>query len=176
MILRTDGLRAAILRWLWLRRLRQAPPKQDGFTLLEAMIALVIVAVALPALLGLVITQLDGSSSIRDKTYAYWVAENQLARISLLQQLKMQQKLNNYQLPEKDAGIELLAGLRWQWQMKTVAIKNLPIQGFKRVEISVRLLGLAQGTAMGSTTRIDEKEPALARLTGYISDPEIQPR
>lgn len=147
-----------------------------GFTLLEAMIALMIVAVALPALLTLVMTQLDGAASIRDKTYAYWVAENQLTRLNLLQQLKMQQKIGNYKLPEKDAGIEMLAGLRWQWQMKTIAMESLPIPGFKRVEISVRLLGVAKGVAMGSTTRIDEDEPALARLTGYISDPERQPR
>lgn len=58
--------------------------KQRGFTLLEAMIALMIVAMALPALITLVLTQLDGSASIRDKTYAYWVAENQLTRVRLL--------------------------------------------------------------------------------------------
>jgi general secretion pathway protein I len=160
---------------VFLRKLKRVRDSRmiAGFTLLEAMIALMIVAVALPALLSLVMTQLDGSASIRDKTYAYWVAENQLTRINLLQQLKMQQKIKNYKLPEKDAGIAVLAGLRWQWQMKTIAMDTLPIQGFKRVEISVRILGLAQGVQMDSATRIDEDEPALARLTGYISDPEV---
>jgi general secretion pathway protein I len=146
-----------------------------GFTLLEVMIALMIVAVALPALLSLVVTQLDGAAGIRDKTYAYWVAENQLTRISLLQQLKMQQKLMNYQLPEKDSGITNLAGLSWRWQMQTIAMESLPMPGFKRIEITVSLEGVAKKIQMGGSAQFSDHESALARLTGYISDPEKQP-
>lgn len=150
--------------------------RQRGFTLLEAMIALMIVAIALPALVTLVMTQLDGSAVIRDKTYAYWVAENQLTRIRLLQQQKMQKRIPDYQVPEKDAGIVDLAGLRWQWQQKTIAMDTLPEPGFKRVEIAVRLLGVADGPTLGRTT-VDNDQPAMALLTGYISDPEaiLQP-
>ena len=146
-----------------------------GFTLLEVMIALMIVAVALPALLSLVMTQLDGAAGIRDKTYAYWVAENELTRISLLQQLKMQQKITNYDLPEKDSGITNLAGLSWRWQMKTIAMDSLPMPGFKRIEITVSLDGIAKKIQLGGSLNFNDDEPALARLTGYISDPEKQP-
>ncbi len=144
--------------------------KQRGFTLLEAMIALMIVAMALPALITLVLTQLDGSASIRDKTYAYWVAENQLTRVRLLQQQKAKKVLIDYKVPEKDAGTVDLAGLRWQWQMTTIAMETIP--GFKRIEVAVRLLGAADGASLGRTS-VDEDQPALARLTGYISDPEL---
>jgi general secretion pathway protein I len=146
--------------------------QERGFTLLEAMIALMIVAMALPALITLVMTQLDGSAAIRDKTYAYWVAENELARVRLLQQQKAKKALASYQLPEKDSGVVDLAGLRWQWQLTTLALDTLPVQGFKRVEIAVRLMGPADGVSLGSAM-VDQDQPALARLTGYISDPEI---
>lgn len=146
--------------------------QQRGFTLLEAMIALMIVAMALPALITLVMTQLDGSAAIRDKTYAYWVAENQLARVRLLQQQKAKKALSNYTLPEKDSGLVDLAGLRWHWQLNSIALDTLPVPGFKRVEIAVRLMGPADGASLGSAM-IDQDQPALARLTGYISDPEL---
>jgi general secretion pathway protein I len=144
---------------------------QRGFTLLEAMIALLIVAMALPALLSLVMAQLDGSASIRDKTYAYWVAENELTRIRLMQQQKLQQKLPSFQLPERDVGVTELAGLRWQWQLQTFEMDSLPVKGFKRIEIEVRLLGLAKGMQLGGGT-VDDNLPSLARLTGYLSDPQ----
>ncbi|WP_062062664.1 type II secretion system minor pseudopilin GspI [Cellvibrio sp. OA-2007] len=149
-----------------------AGTRQRGFTLLEAMIALMIVAMALPALITLVMTQLDGSAAIRDKTYAYWVAENQLARVRLLQQQKAKKALVDYKVPEKDAGTVDMMGLRWQWQLKTIAMDTLPVPGFKRVEIAVRLLGTADGMSLGRSA-VDEDQPALARLTGYISDPEL---
>lgn len=145
--------------------------RQRGFTLLEAMIALAIVAMVLPALIHLVLTQLDGSAAIRDKTYAYWVAENQLARVKILQEQKSRKLLPNYQVPEKDSGVVDLAGLRWQWQLKTIAMESLPVPGFKRVEIAVRLLGTADGAVLGGGG-VDQDQPALAMLTGYISDPE----
>ena len=146
--------------------------RQGGFTLLEAMIALMIVAMALPALITLVMTQLDGSAAIRDKTYAYWIAENQLTRIRLLQQQKAKKALPDYKVPEKDSGTVDMMGLRWQWQLKTIAMDTMPVPGFKRVEIAVRLLGTADGASMGRSA-VKEDEPAMARLTGYISDPEL---
>ncbi len=142
-----------------------------GFTLLESMIALMIVALVLPALITLVMTQLDGSGAIRDKTYAHWVAENQLARVRLLQQQKSKGALPSYQVPEKDSGLVDLAGLRWHWQLNTIEMDTLPIKGFKRVEIAVRLMGPAEGVSLG-TAMFNQDQPALARLTGYISDPE----
>lgn len=78
--------------------------------------------------------------------------------------------LIDYKVPEKDAGTVDLAGLRWQWQMTTIAMETIP--GFKRIEVAVRLLGAADGASLGRTS-VDEDQPALARLTGYISDPEL---
>ncbi|MEN0039362.1 MAG: type II secretion system minor pseudopilin GspI [Cellvibrio sp.] len=147
-------------------------PDQRGFTLLEAIIALGIIAMVLPALITLVMTQLDGSAVIRDKTYAYWVAENQLTRVRLLQQQKAKKALGDYKVPEKDSGTVDMAGMRWQWQLQSIAMDTLPVPGFKRVEITVRLMGAAEGASLGRSA-VDEDQPAMARLTGYISDPEL---
>ncbi len=144
------------------------PPRQRGFTLLETMIALMIVAVALPALVTLVMTQLDGSASIRDKTYAYWVAENQLTRLRLLQQQKMRKTIPDFNLPSQQSGEVKMAGLTWQWEVRTSDMDSLPVKGFKRVDIEVRLGGTA---TTGAPLPSNSDRPALARLTGYIGDP-----
>jgi general secretion pathway protein I len=54
-----------------------------GFTLVEVLIALVIVAVALMASLRAVGTLTDGSAALRDRMYAQWSAENRLAQMRI---------------------------------------------------------------------------------------------
>lgn len=104
-----------------------------GFTLVEVMVALVIVAVALPAFLSLVMTQLDGTGAIRDKTMAFWVAENEMTRLQLQHRL-----LQDFNLPDSDQGEVTLAGVEWFWQMENEATDS-GIEGFRQVEISVAL-------------------------------------
>jgi general secretion pathway protein I len=104
-----------------------------GFTLVEVMVALVIVAVALPAFLSLVMTQLDGTGAIRDKTMAFWVAENEMTRLQLQHRL-----LDDFNLPDEDQGEVTMAGIEWLWQMENEPTDS-GIDGFLQVEISVAL-------------------------------------
>lgn len=57
--------------------------KQSGFTLLEVLVALVIVGVALGASLRAVGSLTQNSNHLRDIMMAMWSAENRLAQIRL---------------------------------------------------------------------------------------------
>jgi general secretion pathway protein I len=52
--------------------------KRGGFTLVEVMVALLIVALALPALLMRIGGMATAAGHSRDVAIAYWVAENKL--------------------------------------------------------------------------------------------------
>lgn len=58
---------------------RRAAPR--GFTLVEVLVALVVVSVALMAALRAVGTLTNGSVDLRARTLAQWSAENRLAQI-----------------------------------------------------------------------------------------------
>ncbi len=55
-----------------------------GFTLVEVMVALAVVAVALPALLVALYQQADDTAYLRDKALAHMVAANKLAEMRLI--------------------------------------------------------------------------------------------
>jgi general secretion pathway protein I len=57
--------------------------KQGGFTLIEVLVALVIVALGMSALLETLGSAADTSTWLRDKTFAQWIALNQLEQTRL---------------------------------------------------------------------------------------------
>ncbi|HSG62470.1 MAG TPA: type II secretion system minor pseudopilin GspI [Pseudomonadales bacterium] len=102
--------------------------KQRGFTLVEVMVALAVVALALPAMLGAMITTADGTSHMRDKALAQWVAANQLSEFRLAAQLKGD-------MPRDGARGETdMAGRAWYWVLKT---ENTEVAGLVRWQIRV---------------------------------------
>ncbi|HWV14132.1 MAG TPA: type II secretion system minor pseudopilin GspI [Cellvibrio sp.] len=133
----------------------------SGFTLIEVMVALVIVATALPALVMLVMSQAEGAAHIREKTYAMWLAENELSRITLLKN-----NIPGYKLPEKDSGSRQMMGLQWQWEIETKVDETFPI--LLRIDIAVKLLGVAEGNGYTGVKDAANIDP-LAVLTGYTS-------
>lgn len=119
-----------------MRRMPESVKRMRGFTLIEVMVALVIVAVALPAFLMLVMSQLDGTAAIRDKTQAFWVAENELTRLRLQSRLLAQ----DFTLPDEDQGEVSMVGMDWRWTLTNEALEvgdtgEMPV--FRQIEISV---------------------------------------
>ncbi len=106
--------------------------KQRGFTLIEVLVALAIIAIALPALMVSIGQQLDGTAYIRDKTIAQWVALNKMAELRLA---------NNVtgKLPEnKSSGKEEVANRDWYWTVKTKRFTQEFMEDMTGVEITVR--------------------------------------
>ena len=118
---RTEPLRREITRLLALREI-------FGFTLVEVMVALAVVAVALPALLLTLSQQLDGLRYLEDRTHAQWVAANRLAELRLVAGAKG--SLHNGPV----SGTEELAGRSWYWWSEGVETE---VPGFFRYEIVV---------------------------------------
>lgn len=136
-----------------------------GFTLVEVMVALMIVAMALPSLVILVMTQVDGAAHIRNKTYAMWIAENELTRLTLLNNKEL---FPNFKLPEKDSGKTDMMGLQWQWQFTTTPAEEIPVKGIVKIDIGVAVLGLAEGGGFKGVNL--EKVDPIVSLMGYISE------
>ena len=102
-----------------------------GFTLVEVMVAMAVVAVALPALLFVLFQQIDGSAYLRDRTLASWVASNKLSELRLV-------IASTGSIPSGELqGQTVLAEREWHWEM-TQANTQLP--GFVRVNIAVSLV------------------------------------
>lgn len=102
--------------------------KQQGFTLIEVLVALAVVALALTALLVLMGRQLDGSAYLRDKQIAQWVALNQLTLARLANQA-------SNSLPEAGwSGQEKQAGRDWFYQVKP---QTTAAEGVIKLEVSV---------------------------------------
>lgn len=99
-----------------------------GFTLIEVLVALVIVAVAVAAVLGALTTAANSTIYLRDKTFANWIALNRLTETRLAAAAPVDGKTD---------GVLTYAGRRWQWQQEIAAAQ---IPGVKRVDVRVRLV------------------------------------
>lgn len=60
---------------------------KKGFTLVEVLVAIAVVAFTIPALMLLMMRQADNAGSLRDRTIATWIAENTQTRLRLEREL-----------------------------------------------------------------------------------------
>ncbi len=65
-------------------RRRLGHKKQQGFTLIEVMVALTIIAISLTALISTSGAQANSVSYLKQKTLAHWVAMNELTQLRIL--------------------------------------------------------------------------------------------
>jgi general secretion pathway protein I len=131
--------------------------RQRGFTLLEVLIALAIVALSVGALLGTVTSSASSIAYLKDKTLAEWVALNRLTEIRIAKIMPD---------PGKRTGSAEMAGMRWQWEEE---VGELPIKGMFRIDVRARPTGEAvddSRTSSGSTT---EKLNWMTTVTGVMS-------
>ena len=100
-----------------------------GFTLVEVMVALVIISVSISALLFQMGGILDNTAYLRDKTIAHWVALNQLELVYL------ENQSTNQLLDRERSGSVQMSDRQWYWVIKP---KQTQADNFVQVEVSVR--------------------------------------
>lgn len=122
---------------------------QRGFTLLEVMVALVIVALGLMAAFGQVNQSLTVASRLRDKTLANWVAVNQMTGLRL-----------SGEFPAIGTRSDEVDMARNTWRY-TIKVVKTPLAAMRRVDISIAFA--------------DRPDAVVSTLTGFVSQPSAKP-
>jgi len=96
-----------------------------GFTLLETLVALAILAIALAAVMRATGAGINHAEAMRMRVLADWVAQNRLAQHAAR---------GDFLPPGIQNGEEIQAGLRFKWKED---IGVTPNPAFRRIEVSV---------------------------------------
>ena len=125
-----------------------------GFTLLEVLIALVVLALSLGAAIRAAGDYTVNQAYLRDRTFAEWVARNQLAAVELEGQWpNIGQQKGDAELP---LGGSQGGGREWRWVMQ---VTQTPEEDLRRLDIDVY-----------PASAEDDEDP-LASLSGFIGKP-----
>ncbi len=100
--------------------------RTSGFTLIEVLVALIVVGLGMLAVIQTVSQTANNTSYIRDKTIAHWIAMNQLTQVRLLP---------NAPALDKSSDEVKMAGREWRWTME---VKQTPVESIRRIEVNVR--------------------------------------
>jgi len=107
---------------------RHRNQRQRGFTLVEVMVALAVVAIALPALLVTLNQHVDATGYLRDKSMAQMVAANKFEELRILS------RAGQSLLQGKESGVSSMAGREWYWWLES---QPTEANNFYRVVIDV---------------------------------------
>ena len=119
---------------------------QRGFTLLEVMVALAVLAITMSALVKGGAQSAANAAYLRDKSFAHWVGLNVVAEL----------QLQGTWATGNSNGVATMAGHDWYWRSK---VEETLDEDVRRLEVSV------------SNSREKESAP-LAHLVAFLGTPE----
>jgi general secretion pathway protein I len=115
-----------------------------GFTLLEVLVALAIVALGLMAAFGQLNQTASTAARLRDKTLAHWVARDRLTELRLQREFPP--------LGNRSGEVDL-ADVTWKY---TLRVEETPRPDVRRVEVEVAFA--------------DQPDRTITRLTGFLAN------
>jgi general secretion pathway protein I len=112
-----------------MNRRQQRRFRGSGFTLIEVLVALVIVAVGMSTLMGALSSSAKTVAYMQDKTFAEWVALNQIASVRIA--------LQQGQIPAtgNTTGDIDLVNRTWHWRQEVI---DSQVPGIRRIDVKVR--------------------------------------
>lgn len=100
--------------------------KQSGLTLIEVMVAVAVLAFALSALVKMTGETVNTLSYLEKKTFAQWVASNQLNKI---------EATSAWPSAGAESGEEEMGGVSWFWQVTT---SNTESKDLRRLHVEIK--------------------------------------
>ncbi|HEX9208017.1 MAG TPA: type II secretion system minor pseudopilin GspI [Steroidobacteraceae bacterium] len=119
---------------------RRPPARQPGFTLIEVLAALVIVALGMLGAIEAVNQSTRNATYLREKTLAHWIAMN------LITERRLQPEPPP---PDEQQGDVDFAGERWHW---TQRVTQTAVQSMRRMDIAVRRASAPDGTSLANVS------------------------
>ena len=114
-----------------------------GFTLVEVVVALAIVAIGMLAVFKTIGDTVHNVTDLRDRSFAAWIADNRITEMRISGEMPS---------VEETAGEVEFAGRRWHW---VTTVSQTQVQGLRRIDVRVR--------------RDEDPEAAsLVKLSGFI--------
>lgn len=123
---------------------RQSRPVQ-GFTLLEVMVALAIIAIALGATVRVVGNATSNASYLVNKSFAQWIAMNEIAKIKIA---------NDWASSGEKSGTATMLEREWTWRREVTVTADKDV---KRIDLSV--------------FKNNQADAALVTVTAFIAKP-----
>lgn len=130
--------------------------KSRGFTLVEVLVAMFVVALGMGALMAALTSAATATAQLREKSFAQWVALNRLSEVRLKGVVPATGK--------SDGEVEF-AGMRWRWQQEVTDPK---IAGILRIDVSVSNAADRSAAALGVATGF--YGTAMALPNGFLPD------
>ena len=122
-----------------------------GFTLIEVLVALAIVAIGMAAVLEALTSSANTAMYLQDKTFAEWVALNRMETVRLSGTIPSSGTSND--------NIDY-AGRSWEWQQK---VTTTQIPGMVQIEIDVR-------PSDSADSKDNDNRGWYASATGFMSN------